>query len=103
MVALPTAARVTSADQRDQTVRATVVPAAREDRRTVGMVHRTVTVRREASPIVVRADPVDSDPVVLEVPMGAVGLDLGLAVPVDSAAEAVGRLGKFSRRRSSMN
>ena len=102
-VVLPTAAPATNADQRDQTVRATAVPAAREDHRTVGTVHhRTVTVRREALPIVVRVDPVDSVPVVAD-PVGAVDRDLGLAVPVDSAAEAVVRLGKSFHRRSLMN
>ena len=48
-VVLPTADPATNADLRDQTVRATVVPAAQEDHRIVEMVHhRTVTVPRAA-------------------------------------------------------
>jgi len=102
-VVLPTAAQAATADRRDKTVRATAVPADREDRRTVEMVQRTATVRREASPIVAREAPENSvraDPVV---PVGVVGRDSGLAVRADSAAEAVARLDRSSHRRSSMN
>ena len=73
----------------------------REDRRTVGgMGRRTAMARREVSPIVARADP---EALVQADLVGAVGRDLDLGGQAVSAAEAVVRWAKSSRRRSSMN